>query len=145
MGAMTHTTAYLDDFVAGFASDTLPIRGRAIKLGRGSLSPILDRHDYPDHLATILGEAVMLAALFGSAMKFQGRILVQAEGDGPVSMLVGEYRKDGGLRAYARYDKELKINEPHDVDCPFCGSSMRKIYSSVPAHFKGSGFYSTDK
>ena len=48
--------------------------------------------------------------------------------------------------ANARYDKELSISEPHDLDCPFCGETMRKVYSSVPAfHFKGSGFYSTDK
>lgn len=47
--------------------------------------------------------------------------------------------------ANARYDKELSISEPHDLDCPFCGETMRKVYSSVPAvHFKGSGFYSTD-
>ena len=48
--------------------------------------------------------------------------------------------------ANARYDKELSISEPHDLDCPFCGETMGKVYSSVPAvHFKGSGFYSTDK
>lgn len=44
-----------------------------------------------------------------------------------------------------RYDKELSINEPHTVECGFCHELMRKIYSSVPAIFKGSGFYSTDK
>jgi putative FmdB family regulatory protein len=48
--------------------------------------------------------------------------------------------------ANARYDQEFSIAEPHDLDCPFCGESMRKVYSSVPAVvFKGSGFYSTDK
>ena len=47
--------------------------------------------------------------------------------------------------ANARYDKEFSISEPHDLDCPFCGESMRKVYSSVPSViFKGSGFYSTD-
>ena len=42
-------------------------------------------------------------------------------------------------------DHKLAIHEPHDVDCPFCGEPMSKIYSSVPAAvFKGTGFYSTD-
>jgi molecular chaperone Hsp33 len=75
-------------------------------MGPASISPILHRHDYPDNLARILGEAVMLAALVGSSLKFEGRLLVQAEGDGPVKMLVGEYRSDGGVRGYARFDAD---------------------------------------
>jgi len=46
--------------------------------------------------------------------------------------------------ANLRYEKELKINEPHDVECGFCHEPMRKIYSSFGISFKGSGFYSTD-
>ena len=41
-------------------------------------------------------------------------------------------------------DHVLAINEPHDVLCPFCDEPMNKIYSSVPAIFKGYGYYSTD-
>lgn len=44
----------------------------------------------------------------------------------------------------SRYENEFMMSEPHDLDCPFCGESMRKVYSSVPAIFKGSGYYSTD-
>ena len=46
--------------------------------------------------------------------------------------------------ANLRYEKELKINEPHDVECGFCHEPMRKIYSSFGISFKGSGFYKTD-
>jgi molecular chaperone Hsp33 len=111
----------LDDFVAGFASPGLPVAGRVVRLGPGTLTPILNRHAYPDHLAELLGEALLLSILVGAGMKFEGRVLAQAEGDGPVSMLVGEYRKDGGVRAYARHEPERwewlnKINKgerPH--------------------------------
>lgn len=75
-------------------------------MGPRSLSPILQRHAYPDYLGEILGEAVILAAMVGSAMKFDGRVMTQAEGDGPVGMLVGEYSKSGGVRAYARFEQE---------------------------------------
>lgn len=48
--------------------------------------------------------------------------------------------------ANARIEKEISITKSHEIECPFCGENMRKVYSSVPAvHFKGSGFYSTDK
>lgn len=103
---MTDTVPPIDDLVATFQLDGKPLRGRSARLGLGSLAPILARHDYPRELARILGEAVTLASLVGSALKFNGRLLVQAEGDGPVSMLVGEYSTDGALRGYARYNKE---------------------------------------
>jgi molecular chaperone Hsp33 len=94
------------DFVVNFQIDQRPVRGRAVRMGAESLSPILHRHDYPRNLARILGEAVTLAAMVGASLKFEGRILVQAGGDGPVSMLVGEYRTDGGVRGYAKFDAD---------------------------------------
>ena len=47
--------------------------------------------------------------------------------------------------ANLRYEKELKINEPHDVECGFCHEPMRNIYSSFRISLKGTVFYSTDK
>ena len=44
----------------------------------------------------------------------------------------------------ARIEEWLSLTEPHDLECPFCHSSMHKVYSSVGVSFKGSGFYSTD-
>ncbi|MEP1145121.1 MAG: Hsp33 family molecular chaperone HslO [Henriciella sp.] len=118
---MTSSNIALEDFVAGFSPKGLPVRGRVVRLSEDSISPILKRHAYPDHLAEILGEALMLSALVGSGMKFQGKVLAQAEGDGPVSMMVGEYTKAGGLRGYAKHeperwawlDKVNKGDKPH--------------------------------
>ncbi|MFN3912567.1 Hsp33 family molecular chaperone HslO [Hyphomonas sp.] len=98
------------DFAASFQIEGRPVRGRAVRMGAGSVSPILARHDYPPHLAQILGEAVTLAALVGTSLKFEGRVLVQAEGDGPISLMVGEYASHGGVRGYARYEKEAWAN-----------------------------------
>ena len=103
---MRPTNIAMDDFVAGFSPQGLPVRGRVIRLSSATISPILKRHTYPDHLAEILGEAIMLSALVGSGMKFHGKVLAQAEGDGPVNMLVGEYTKAGGLRGYAKHEPE---------------------------------------
>ena len=47
--------------------------------------------------------------------------------------------------ANLRYEKEMSIHEPHDPKCAFCHSSMQKIYTSVPVHFRAKGFYSTDQ
>ncbi|MEZ5968470.1 MAG: Hsp33 family molecular chaperone HslO [Hyphomonas sp.] len=107
---MPDTPLTHSDFVANFQIDQRPVRGRAVRMGPQSISPIVHRHDYPENLARILGEAVTLASLVGSSLKFDGRLLVQAEGDGPVKMLVGEYRTDGGVRGYARFDAEAWDN-----------------------------------
>lgn len=102
---MTPSDTQIDDLVATFQVEGKPLRGRSARLGAGSLAPILARHNYPTELARILGEAVTLASLVGSSLKFEGRLLVQAEGDGPVSMLVGEYSTSGAVRGYAKYDR----------------------------------------
>ncbi|MEM9667395.1 MAG: Hsp33 family molecular chaperone HslO [Pseudomonadota bacterium] len=98
------SSAPADDIVANFQLEDKPLRGRISRLGSLSLGPIIARHNYPDELARLLGEAATLAALVGSSLKFEGRLLVQAEGNGPVSLLVGEFTTGGGLRGYARYD-----------------------------------------
>ncbi len=103
---MPDTTRAPSDFAASFQIIDRPVRGRVVRMGAASLSPILHRHDYPKNLARVLGEAVTLATLVGSSLKFEGRLLVQAEGDGPVKMLVAEYRSDGGVRGYAKFDSE---------------------------------------
>ena len=129
---MTATNIPNEDFVTGFTPQGLPVRGRAIHLSADSLSPILKRHAYPDHLAEILGEALMLSALVGSGMKFQGKVLAQAEGDGTVSMLVGEYSKSGGLRAYAKYEPERwaylnKVNKGEKPHMPQLFGPMGRL------------------
>lgn len=57
-------------------------------------------------MANLLGEACALAALVGSNLKFDGRLIVQAQGDGPVRYVVVDYDTDGALRGYCRYDPD---------------------------------------
>jgi len=97
---MTETKT-TDDLVAPFSLDGAPVRGRIARLAEGALDPILHRHDYPRPVAMLLGEALTLAALVGSLLKVDGRLVVQAQGEGDVPLLVAEHF-DGGLRGYAR-------------------------------------------
>lgn len=94
-----------DDFVATFQIEDTSVRGRIARLGDGVLDSILKRHDYPRWAAYLLGEAVTLAVLVSASLKFDGKVLVQAQGEGPVSLLVAEARSDGGVRGYLRLNK----------------------------------------
>src|SRR5689334_7492823 len=99
----THIAPMLtDDLVAPFSLDNAPVRGRAARLGALALDPILRRHDYPQCVAMLLGEALTLATLVQSLLKADGRLIVQAQGSGMVSLLVAEIGDGGALRGYAR-------------------------------------------
>jgi molecular chaperone Hsp33 len=93
----------VDDAVLPFEVDALDVRGRLVRLGP-ALDDILTKHDYPAPVGKLLGEAIVLTILLGSALKFEGRFILQAQTDGPVSFLVVDLTAPDRLRAYARYD-----------------------------------------
>ncbi|MHB8284731.1 MAG: Hsp33 family molecular chaperone [Caulobacteraceae bacterium] len=94
-----------DDLVAAFQIEDQPARGRIVRLGP-VVDDILRRHDYPEAVANLLGETCALAALVGASLKFEGRLIVQAQGDGPVAYVVADYDTSGGLRGYCKFDAE---------------------------------------
>jgi len=93
----------VDDAVLPFEVDTLDLRGRLTRLGP-ALDDVLAKHDYPAPVAKLLGEAIVLTTLLGSALKFDGRFILQTQTDGPVSFLIVDFQAPDRLRAYARYD-----------------------------------------
>ena len=92
-----------DDIVAAFQIEHQPARGRIVRLA-SVVDEILKRHEYPEPVANLLGEACALAALVGASLKFEGRLIVQAQGDGPVAYVVADYDTSGGLRGYCSFD-----------------------------------------
>ena len=100
---MTETAHPTDDLVAAFQIEGWPLRGRIVRLG-ASIDEVLSRHAYPEAVANLLGEACALAALVGSSLKFEGKLIIQAQGDGPVSLVVADYDTTGGLRGYCSFD-----------------------------------------
>lgn len=94
-----------DNIIAGFQVEGRAVRGRIIRLGE-TIDLILGAHDYPEPVARMLGEAVMIAALVGDALKFEGRLIVQANGKGPLSFVVAEYVTGEGVRGFAKLDTD---------------------------------------
>ena len=92
-----------DDGVAAFQIEGEAVRGRLARLGP-AIDEILQAHAYPEPVANLLGEACALAALVGSNLKFDGRMIVEARGSGPVRFVVADYDTSGGLRGYCQFD-----------------------------------------
>ena len=93
-----------DDHVLPFQVEGLDVRGRAVQLGP-MLDGILGRHDYPQPVARLLAEAIVLTVLLGTSLKFEGKLIVQTKGDGPVDLLVADFSAPENVRAYARFDQ----------------------------------------
>lgn len=94
-----------EDVATPFEVEGLNVRGRSVRLSQ-TVNRVLRAHDYPTLVARLLGEALCLCALLGSSLKFDGRFILQVQGDGPVSLLVADFNTPGGLRGYARFDEE---------------------------------------
>ena len=94
-----------DDTVLPFEVPALDLRGRVVRLGP-AVDTILACHGYPAPVAKLLGEAVVLTVLLGSALKFEGRFILQTQTDGPVRMLVVDFTSPNQIRACARFDRD---------------------------------------
>ncbi|KZK85296.1 33 kDa chaperonin [Pseudovibrio sp. Ad13] len=106
---MTNTpaqpTAAGVDAVVPFAVEALDVRGRVINMGP-VLNSMLARHKYPAPVNKLLSEAIVLTAMLGSTLKFEGRLTLQAQTDGAVSTLVVDFNAPDGLRAMAQFSEE---------------------------------------
>jgi molecular chaperone Hsp33 len=108
----------IDDVIQPFQLDPFALRGRLVRLGP-TVDRILAQHDYPEPVATLLGEAITLAVLLAGALKYDGVFTFQTKSDGPVRLLVADVKTDGAVRGYAQYDaKRLGEVTPNDGESP---------------------------
>lgn len=94
-----------DDLVLAFEVKPLGVRGRLVRLG-AVVDDILHRHEYPAAVSALLAEAVALTAMLGASLKFEGKFILQTKTGGPVDMIVADFVSPGGLRGYARFDRD---------------------------------------
>nr|WP_306264499.1 Hsp33 family molecular chaperone [Pararhizobium sp. IMCC3301] len=102
------------DEVLPFSVDALDVRGRVVHLNH-SINSILARHDYPKPVARLLGQAAALTVMLAASIKLEGRLILQAQTDGPVSLLVVDMRAPGDYRATASFDAD-RVAELEDAD-----------------------------
>lgn len=66
-----------------------------------------ERHNYPPAIQSFLGELAGAAALLSANIKFNGALVLQLQGDGPVGLTLVECHADLGMRAM------VKLRESH--------------------------------
>ncbi|MDO9403443.1 MAG: Hsp33 family molecular chaperone HslO [Polaromonas sp.] len=87
-----------------FLFDGLPVRGMLVRL-TDSWQEILKRRreggGYPVEVTNLLGEMTAAAVLMQGSIRFNGTLVLQVFGDGPVKLAVAEVQSDLSLRATA--------------------------------------------
>lgn len=63
--------------------------------------------DYPDPVRDLLGQALAAVALLGNAIRFQGSVTLQAQGEGAVHLLLAQCYEQTNLRGLARWSAPL--------------------------------------
>jgi len=96
----------MNDSIQRFLFEHAPIRGEIARLDE-TWRAVLDRHDYPPALRSLLGEMMAAAALLAATIKFDGSMIMQMQGEGPVRLLVVECTSEYTMRATAKWTGEI--------------------------------------
>lgn len=96
----------MTDSLQRFIFEDTPVRGQLVHLD-ATWRAVLERHDYPPPLRRLLGELMAAGALLSATLKFEGALVMQMQGRGPVKLVVVEVTSEGTLRATAKWDGDL--------------------------------------
>jgi molecular chaperone Hsp33 len=91
----------VNDQLQKFMFSTAPVRGEIVSL-RNTWQEVLTRRQYAAPVQTVLGEMMAACALLSANLKFDGTLIMQILGDGPLRMLVVQCGSDLSMRATAR-------------------------------------------
>lgn len=109
---MTTTTEAVPyrDTLQKFIFDNAAVRGELVEIS-DTWREIQARHAYPKAVRTVLGDMVAAGALLSANLKFNGSIVMQIHGDGPVRLLVVECDADLRMRATAKLAPDAVIDD----------------------------------
>jgi molecular chaperone Hsp33 len=91
------------DSLERFVFEKAPIHGRIVHLD-ATWRAVLERREYPRPVRELLGEFMAAAALLTATLKFEGRLIMQVQGTGPVKLLVVECSSERAMRALAHWE-----------------------------------------
>ena len=102
---MTDRQLDFGDFILPFQVEGLGVRGRLVRMDR-TVRDIIGNGRYPNDVAILLATTTALSAALASGLKYDGVFTLQAQGNGPVGLLLADMTSDGDMRGYAKYDAD---------------------------------------
>jgi len=104
----------MTDTLTKFMFEDATVRGEMVELRR-TWEQILVHHHYPLPVRNLLGEMTAAATLLCANLKFEGSMIMQVHGDGPVKLLVVECNNHLQLRSMAKLSEGQIISEQASV------------------------------
>lgn len=102
------------DTLQKFMFENAAVRGELVDVSE-TWRQVLARHTYPAPVKRMLGEMLAAAALLSANLKFNGSIIMQIHGDGPVKLLVVECDAELHMRATAKLAPDAVIDDKASV------------------------------
>ncbi|WEF33327.1 Hsp33 family molecular chaperone HslO [Pseudoduganella chitinolytica] len=102
------------DTLQKFIFDNAAVRGELVDIS-ATWREIQARHTYPVAVKRLLGQMVSAAALLSANLKFNGSIVMQIHGDGPVRLLVVECDSQLRMRATAKLNEGAPVSDDANV------------------------------
>ncbi|WP_428356341.1 Hsp33 family molecular chaperone HslO [Methyloprofundus sp.] len=93
------------DVLRRFLFDGLAVRGEWLNLS-SSWQAAKQHHKYPEDVMQLLAEALAAATLLSATIKFDGNLILQAQGDGPLKSIVAQSTNNREIRGWARCDAD---------------------------------------
>lgn len=97
-----------NDCVVRFLFEECAVRGVWVHL-QSSFADMLALKSIAPAGRILLGESVAAAVLLSCTVKLQGRVALQARGDGALQLLVAESTQDAGVRGVIRLDDSVAV------------------------------------
>ncbi|WP_296807699.1 Hsp33 family molecular chaperone HslO [Thiocapsa sp.] len=89
-----------------FTFENIGIRGNLVHLD-AAWRAVLSAHPYPEAVRDPLGESLAAVTLLASTIKFEGSLILQAQGKGPIRTLVAQATHEHRVRGLARWEGEV--------------------------------------
>ena len=109
------------------------VKGRIIKLDE-ELDKILTQHQYPELVAKLLGELLLITAIIGSQFKDEITLTLQLQTEGYIKYMVADYQSPNQVKGYVQIDSQQDFKTELDQDFITKGfltiTIDRKIYDN---------------
>jgi molecular chaperone Hsp33 len=105
------------DQVRRFTFENRPVRGHWVRL-ESAWTELRAHSDYPAPVRDLLGQATAACVLLAAALKFEGTLSLQLQGNAAVRLLLAQCTHDFKMRSVAQFDAALVAALPAASSLP---------------------------
>ncbi|MDX2164330.1 MAG: Hsp33 family molecular chaperone HslO [Gammaproteobacteria bacterium] len=97
------------DSLVRFLIENRAVRGEIVYLDE-SYREVMVRHPYPLQIQRLLGELLACVSLLSATLKYEGSLILQIQGDGPISLLLAQANAERQIRGLAKWEGNVPEN-----------------------------------